>query len=115
MAVITRSEVVAIICKTLDWDAERGGHTVESIIYVLQDMGIVGPRVCTPMQIRLMIAAMLDRGDLDMCPDGSLFVPESPDPLVEKFQGAWYLTTADGLIKGSFATQGEALHVSFAY
>lgn len=82
---------------------------MESLLAVLKAMGIIHPHSYTDIQVRLIIHELMERGQLDMCPNGALFIPEPPDPLLERFQGAWYLTTVEGPIKGPFASKTEAI------
>lgn len=110
---LSRSGVVDVIFSTLEYDSGRGGHTVETVIAVLHRMGIIrswsytGP-TWTELQVRLIFVHLLQTGQLDMRPNGTLTMPEtSPDPHVEKFQGAWYATTDKGIL-GPFASNTEA-------
>lgn len=109
----SHSDVVDVVLKTIDLDKTRESHTVESLISVLTLMGIVTPFTAqptwTPLHIRLMVARLLEHGQLDMRPDGTLILPdESTDPAGECFLGSWYVTTTTGLVKGPYKSALEA-------
>lgn len=115
MLSFSRRDVVDVIFASLEWDKARHGHTVESLIALLTRMGIVCPYAplnWTPLQVRLIIAALLDHGQLDMRTDGTLFIPvATPDPAIECFLGSWYVTMQNGLVKGPYNSATEAHNV----
>lgn len=109
----SRSGLVDLIFSIIHWDSTRGGHTTESLLIELRRMDIINPYASGPrfssLQVRLIIAGLLQSGQLDMRSDGILIMPESsPDPTIEHYQGAWYLTTPKGNVLGPFASELEA-------
>jgi len=98
-------------------DAEHAVST-DTLVKALADMQLPHPpgeRLCihwTAMQIRIVVAGLLRSRQLDMHPNGTLYIPaSSPDPAIERFGGGWYATVPDG-IKGPFDTEGEARDVA---
>lgn len=114
MTYFSRSDVVSIIYKTVDWERSRGGITVDQLIHQLWGMGALSAcNEMTGIQARLVIAGLLSSGQLTMHPNGTLAIPESlPDPPIEKFKGLWFVTSPDGSIKGPFNSFTEANNVS---
>lgn len=109
---LSRSGVVDVIFSTLEFDSRRHGHTVETLLATLRRMRIIyfqaGRSTWTEIEVRLILSQLLSCGQLDMRSDGLLIMPEStPDPLIEKFQGAWYVTANKGVL-GPFNSEKEA-------
>ncbi len=102
VTIMSRSEVAALILSTVAWESQ----TTESLL-----LRIVAP-TWSPVQIRLIVAGMLQSGRLDMRPDGRLIVcDESPEPPVQSYAGSWYAVTKEG-VKGPYRTHGEAYSVN---
>lgn len=113
--VLSEKDLLDVVFNTLHWDAGRGGHTVETLIRALYRMGVIGTnppwatayRMWGETQVRTILGALLHDGRLDMDSRGNLQFPaEDPDPLLEVFNGGWYVTL-DGSIIGPLG-EGEA-------
>ena len=110
MLSFSRNDVIDVLCKTIEHDSENGGRTVDTLVAVLTKMGVASKYPWTPMQVRVIIADLLQSGQIDMRPNGLLFLPEaSPDPTFEQYAGAWYVTLETGCVKGPFQSLPEAV------
>lgn len=107
MLAVSQDDMVGIIAKVLYWDV----HTVESLIVELRRMRLIwtvgGKYGFTEAQVRVQISGLIEQGRMDMAPNGRIFILENPDPQIERFQGAYYLTRVEGTVKGPFATLAE--------
>lgn len=110
--------LLEVICSTLHYDSGRGGHSIESLLYVLRAMQIISAnppwhdRHWSENEVRIVIAELLADGALDLSASGLLFFPpDEPDPIVEYFRGDWYVTT-EGQIVGPLKAEEARKYVS---
>lgn len=99
-------DVKRLILNTLDFDASRYRYNADMMVNALFVMGIIR-NARDEVAVRMIIGSMLQEGTLEMDSHGLLILPpEEADPVLEKFQGGWFVTI-DGLICGPMS-EGEA-------
>lgn len=97
-----------LVFNTLDYDAGRGSHTIESLLGVFRGVFIMTYQL--ESAFRLCIGGLLQAGHLDMGPDGRLHIPPSTsDTDTERWHGAWYSIVSGRRVGGPFLNQREAL------
>lgn len=99
-----------LIMSTLNFDAGRTPHTVESLIMQLKHMGVLRTNPDgLDINTRIAVSELMLSGKLDMRSDGVLIIPETtPELDIVRFCGRWF-TVTDGHIGGPFKTEGEAI------
>lgn len=115
----SRSDLVDVVFKTLEYDKHRMRHSVDSLLRELAAMGVMrtGAGLTERYErgtwyidaVRRVIVSLIESGQLDMDIDGHLSPgPETPEPIIEQFQGS-YFTVKDGRVAGPFATSEGAI------
>lgn len=93
-----------MIFHTLNFDAGRGGHTVETLVRLLFESQYV-----PDWRVRTAVAALIGNGHLDMRSDGVLLFPEeSEEREVELFRSSWFSVVTGRHIGGPFSSWEEA-------